>query len=173
LANQKAKEILEKKIEEKFSFSEDAIEIFVLEKNCLAKEGDEKEKFNFQIRAKIKTIIFSREDLSNFAKSYLRSKISPEKEFYLPSLKIDLKGEVKNFELGKASFQARLSVKVYSKLDPLSIKKAIAGKSLEETKLFFLNQKEISKSKIEIYPFWVKKIPDDIKKIEIYYPLVD
>jgi hypothetical protein len=173
LATQKTKEILGKKIGNGFSFSEDVIEISVLEKNSSAKEGDEKEKFDFQIKVKIKTIIFSKDDLSNFAKDYLSSKIQPEKEFYLPSLKIDLKGEVKNFELGKASFQMKISGKVYPKTDPLSIKKAIAGKSLEETKFFLLNQKEISKSKIEIYPFWIKKIPDDIKRIEILYPLVD
>jgi hypothetical protein len=173
LATQKTKEILGKKIGNGFSFSEDVIEISVLEKNSSAKEGDEKEKFDFQIKVKIKTIIFSKDDLSNFAKDYLASKIQPEKEFYQPSLKIDLKGEVKNFELGKAGFQMRISGKVYPKIDPLSIKKAIAGKSLEETKFFLLNQKEISKSKIEIYPFWIKKIPDDIKRIEILYPLVD
>jgi hypothetical protein len=173
LANQKSREILEKKIGEEFSFSPDVIEISVLEKNSSAKEGDEKEKFDFQIKAKIKTIIFSKGDLSNFLKDYLALKIPSEKEFYQPSLKIDLKGEVKNFELGKASLQTKVSGKMYSKIDPLSIKKAIAGKSLEETKLFLLNQKEISKSKIEIYPFWIKKIPDDIKRIEISYPLID
>jgi hypothetical protein len=173
LASQKAKEVLEKKIGNEFSFSEDTVEILVLEKNSSAKEGDEKEKFDFQIKAKIKTIIFSKNDLSSFAKDYLSSKIPPEKEFYQPSLKIDLKGEVKNFELGKASFQIKISGKAYSKIDPLSIKKAIAGKNLEETKFFLLNQREISKSKIEIYPFWIKKIPDDIKRIEISYPLID
>jgi hypothetical protein len=173
LANQKVKEVLEKKVGGEFSFSPEAVEISILEKNSSEKEGDEKEKFDFQIKAKIKTIIFSKNDLSNFAKGYLASKIQPEKEFYQPSLKIDLKGEVKNFELGKASFQMRISGKVYPKIDPLSIKKTIAGKSLEETKFFLLNQKEISKSKIEIYPFWIKKIPDDIKRIEISYPLID
>jgi hypothetical protein len=173
LANQKAKEILESKIGDGFSFSEDAIEVSVLEKNSSAKEGDEKEKFDFQIKAKIKTIIFSKEDLLNFAKDYLSSKIEQNKEIYLPSLKTDLKLEVKNFELGKANFQTKISGKVYSKLDALTMKKAIAGKKLEEAKSFLLNQKEISKAKIEIFPFWIKKIPDDIKRIEISYSLID
>jgi hypothetical protein len=53
------------------------------------------------------------------------------------------------------------------------MKKAIAGKKLEEAKSFLLNQKEISKAKIEIFPFWIKKIPDDIKRIEISYSLID
>jgi hypothetical protein len=96
-----------------------------------------------------------------------------EKEVYLPSLKTELKEEVRNFELGRVNLQLKVSGKVYSKLDPLTIKKAIAGKGLEETKLFLLNQKGISKTKIEIFPFWIKKIPDDINRVEISYPIID
>jgi len=173
LANQKAKEILKNRIEDKFSFSEDAIEISILEKSSSAQEGDEREKFDFQIKTKIKTIIFSKEDILSFAKEYLNSKIPNEREVYWPSLKTELKAEVKNFELGKINSQIKISAKVYPKLDILLTKKAIAGKSLEETKMFLINQKGISRAKIEVFPNWVKKTPDDIHRIEIFYPLVD
>lgn len=173
LANQKAKEILKSKLSSDLSFSPDAIEISVLEKNSNAKEGEEKEKFDFQIKVKIATILFFKDDLFEFAKEYLFTKIEKEKEVYLPSVKTELKGEVKNFELGKATFQLKTGAKVYPKLDLLAIKKAIAGKNLEEAKFFLLNQKGVSKAKIEIFPFWIKKIPDDLKRIEILYPLID
>jgi hypothetical protein len=173
LANQKAKEILKSKLSSDLSFSPDAIEISVLEKNSNAKEGEEKEKFDFQIKVKIATILFFKDDLFEFAKEYLFTKIEKEKDVYLPSVKTELKGEVKNFELGKATFQLKTGAKVYPKLDLLAIKKAIAGKNLEETKFFLLNQKGVSKAKIEIFPFWIKKIPDDLKRIEILYPLID
>jgi hypothetical protein len=173
LANQKAKEILKSKIENDFSFSEDNVEISVLEKNTSVKEGEEKENFDFQIKVKIKTIVFSKKDLSGFAKEYLSSKIQKDKEIHLPSLKTEIKEEVRNFELGKATFQLKISGMVFPKLDSLIIKKGIAGKTLEETKFFLLNQNEISKTKIEVFPFWVKRIPDDINKIEISYPVID
>jgi hypothetical protein len=173
LANQKAKEILKSKLSSDLSFSPDAIEISVLEKNSNAKEGEEKERFDFQIKVKIATILFFKDDLFEFAKEYLFTKIEKEKDVYLPSVKTELKGEVKNFELGKATFQLKTGAKVYPKLDLLAIKKAIAGKNLEETKFFLLNQKGVSKAKIEIFPFWIKKIPDDLKRIEILYPLID
>ncbi len=173
LAHQKAKEILRERSGEEFLFSEDAIEVSVLSKNSSATEGEEKEKFDFQVRAKIKTIIFSKKDLEEFIKTYLSSKISSEKEFYFPSLKFDLEGEVKNLELGKIRLQLKIFGKEYSKIDLLSTKKSLAGKNLDEAKFYLLNQKEISKTKIEIYPFWIKKIPDDINRIEISYPLID
>jgi hypothetical protein len=173
LINQKAKEILEKKVEKKFSFSDDAIEVSILDKSFSAKEGEEKEKFDGQFRAKIKTIVFSNDDLLNFAKEYLSLKVPKGKEIHLPSLKTELKAETKNFELGKANFQLKISAKVYSKIDPLTMKKSLAGKSIEEAKIFLPTLDEISKVKIEVFPFWTKKLPADIKRIEIVYPQLD
>jgi hypothetical protein len=173
IARQRAKEILEKKAESNLSFFDDLIEISVLEKNSSAKEGDEVEKFEFKIKTKIKTIVVSNDNLKNFAKEYLNKKIPKDKEFYLPSLQIGFKGDVKKFELGKATLQMKISAKVYPKLETLSLKKALAGKNLTEAKFFLLNQKEILKSKIEVYPFWIKNIPDDLNRIEIFYPFID
>jgi hypothetical protein len=173
IARQRAKDILEKKAESNLSFFDDLIEVSVLEKNSSAKEGDEVEKFEFKIKTKIKTIVVSNDNLKNFAKEYLNRKIPKDKEFYLPSLQIGFKGDVKKFELGKATLQMKISAKVYPKLETLSLKKALAGKNLTEAKFFLLNQKEILKSKIEVYPFWVKNIPDDLNRIEIFYPFID
>jgi hypothetical protein len=173
IARQRAKDILEKKAESNLSFFDDLIEISVLEKNSSAKEGDEVEKFEFKIKTKIKTIVVSNDNLKNFAKEYLNKKIPKDKEFYLPSLQIGFKGDVKKFELGKATLQMKISAKVYPKLETLSLKKALAGKNLTEAKFFLLNQKEILKSKIEVYPFWIKNIPDDLNRIEIFYPFID
>jgi hypothetical protein len=123
-AKEKAKEILKEKIGNEFSFLESAIEIFPLEKNSSAKEGDEKEKFDFQIKAKIKTLVFSKEDLSNFVRDYLSSNVSKDSEIYFPSLKTEFREEVKNFELGRLSSQIKISTKTYPKIDILSIKKS-------------------------------------------------
>jgi hypothetical protein len=172
-ASEKSKEILEQKIGKDFTFSSDILEISILEKNSSTKEGEEKEKFDFQIKVKIKTIIFSKEILSKFAQNYLISKISAEKEIYPQSIDVDLKGEVKNFELGKANLQAKISGKVYLKLDQLALKKSIAGKSLNETRILLTNQKGILRTKIEIFPFWIQKIPENINKIEVSYPNID
>jgi hypothetical protein len=170
---EKAKEILKEKIPTDFSFSDDAIEIEVLEKNSSVKEGEEVEKFNFKVKVKIKTIAFSKNDISNFIKDYVLSQVPEKKGISLENLKFDYKTELANFDLGKINLSFNVSTKIYSTIDPFQLKKGLAGKEIKEAKTFLLNQPEFSKVQIKIFPFWINKIPDNINQVEIFYPIVD
>lgn len=173
LAKNKAIEIFKNKIPAGFEIPEKAFSVEVLEKNSTAKEGEEVEKFNFQVKLKIKSIAFSKEDLSNFAKEYTLLNLPNQKEIYFPSLKLDPKTEILNFELGKVTVSLDISIKTYSLIDEVYLKKGLAGKNLSEAKTFLLNQPEFSKVQINIFPFWSKRIPENINQIEIFYPLID
>jgi hypothetical protein len=120
---EKAKEILKEKIPTDFSFSDDAIEIEVLEKNSSVKEGEEVEKFNFKVKVKIKTIAFSKNDILNFIKDYVLSQVPEKKGISLENLKFDYKTELANFDLGKINLSFNVSTKIYSTIDPLQLKK--------------------------------------------------
>lgn len=173
IAKSKAIEILKSKIPAEFLIPENSFTIEVLEKNSTAKEGDEIEKFNFQVKIKIKSIAFLKEDLSNFAKDYISSQLTPGKVAYFPSLKLDPKTEIFNFDLGKTTLYLEMASKAYNTIDLSSLKKGLAGKNIKEVNSFLLSQPEFSKVQINIFPFWLKSIPKDIDKIEIFYPLID
>ena len=66
-----------------------------------------------------------------------------------------------------------LSSKIYPKIDLGALKEGLIGKSLSETKIFLENQPQIIRTEIRLFPFWLKSIPKDIKKIEINYPIID
>jgi hypothetical protein len=170
---ERAKEILREKIGADFSFPEDAISIEVLDKISSAKEGEEFERFNFKVKLKIKTIAFSKNDISNFTKEYVLSQVPKDKEISLENLKFDYKTELANFDLGKITLSLDLSTKIYSTIDPLYLKKGLAGKEIKEAKNFLLNRPEFSKVQIKIFPFWINKIPDNINQVEIFYPIID
>jgi len=173
LAESKAEDILSQNIGEDFIIPKNGFEIYILEKNSSAKEDEEKERFEFKIKVNIKAIVLYKEFFYNFVNDYLNTKIKEDQNVYFDSITFDLKNEVKNFELGKGSFRMSLSVKTYPKLEMLSLKKAIAGRTIEEAKFLLLNEKDISKVKIEIFPFWIKKVPNDINRIKLVYPVID
>lgn len=173
LAKNKASEILKNKIQENFIILEDAFLVEVLDKNTTAKEGDEVEEFIFQTKLKIKTIIFTKENLLNFARDYIISQLPKGKEAYFQSLKFNPKTEVFNFELGKITLSLEVSLKTYPILDVIYLKKGLAGKSLTEARTFLLHHPEFLKVQIDVLPFWVKKVPENINQIEIHYPLID
>lgn len=165
---------LEAKIPSEFLFSKENFQIKILEKNPLAQVGTETEKFNFQIKVKGATISFLKEDINNFAKEYIRAQIPEDKKLFEESLKIEYAPE-KPFssESGKTTLSLNFSTKIYSEIDFDSFKKGLAGKSLAETKIFLENQPDILRTEVRLSYFWIKNVPQDIRKIEIQYPLID
>jgi len=172
-AKEKAKESLKNLIPAGFVFLEEATETKILDKFSFTREGAETEKFNFQVKAKAKTIGFKKEDIENFAKEFILSQIPQDKSLYRESLKIEYLPETVNFESEKFSLSLKGEAKIYPEIDLKSLKNLLAGKSLSETKIFLENQPQIIRAEIHSFPFWVKSIPKNINKIEIKYPIID
>ena len=60
-----------------------------------------------------------------------------------------------------------MEAKIYSDIDQTNLKKGLSGKSLAEAELFLENQPQITRVLVKLWPFWVKKAPEDIERIEI------
>ena len=153
--------------EKEINYIKKALLTQVVETLSLARAGDKVESFNFQIKAKSEVLIFQKEDLEDFVKDFIVSQIGEGLNLYAPSLKIEYDAETVNLETGKVILSLDISAKTYSDLDLVSLKNNLRGKSLLETKIFLENQPAITKTKIEFWPFWVRKVPQDIDKIEL------
>lgn len=53
------------------------------------------------------------------------------------------------------------------KLDENKIRTNISGKNIEEAKAYLIQDSNILDTRIELWPFWVNKIPKNLKKIKI------
>lgn len=168
---EKAKEevelVLEEKIPPQFDLLKEALKTEVLEVNPFAQEGQELEKFNFQVKVKSKALVFRPEDLKNFSLSFLAEQILPEKKVLSESLKMSYLPENINLEEGKISLSLAGEAKIFADIEETSLKKGLAGKSLNEAKFFLENQREIAKANVKIWSFWLKRVPEDLRKIEI------
>jgi hypothetical protein len=159
-------ELREEKISSEFNFLERAIETEIIETFSLAKAGETAEDFNFQVKAKSETLLFKKTDLENFAKELILSEIPEGKKLYQESLKIDFSPETINLNSGKIILSLEISAKIYQDIDIPNLKNGLRKRSLPEAKLFLENQPGITQVKIEFWPFWVKKVPDNLDKIE-------
>lgn len=168
-----SKDALKQKLPEGFIFLDDAVEISILNKLSLAEPGKEAEKFIYQIKAKVKTPSFKKDDVNNFAEKFLVSQIQEDKAVLKQSIKLDYSPESVNFELGNFLVDLKISAKLYPKIDLLSLKSDIKGRSINETKIFLEDQQGILKTEIKPFPLWLKNVPKDIDNIVINYPLVD
>ena len=156
-----------------FIFLEDAVRTEVVEKFAFAKPGDEFENFNFQVEAKSETLLFKKEEIENFTKEFIKSQLSERegndmaRKIYEESLEISYSPETIDLKDGQIILSLEVSAKIYSDIDISLLRKWLKGKSLTETRIFLENQPKITKIKVEFWPFWVKKVPENNEKIKI------
>lgn len=166
-AKNEIENLLKLDIPAEFVFLERALETKILETFSSVKAGGETEKFNYQVRAYSATLLFKKEVLESFAKNFITLQISDSQKLYPPSLKIDYSPETVNLEVGKIILNLEMEVKIYSAIDEISLKEGLAGKSLAETQISLENQPLITKARVKLWPFWIKRTPEEIEKIEI------
>jgi len=166
-ALKETKDALKGKIPADFIFLEEALKTEILEIFSLARAGAELEKFTFQLKALALTLAFKKGDLENFSKEFIATKIGADKKIDQKSLKIEYLPEIINLEAGKIILSLNLEAKIYSDIDEISLKRGLLGKSLAETQFFLQNQPKVNRSEVKLWPFWVRKVPQEMEKIKI------
>lgn len=163
-------ELKSKEVSNNFIFLEKAILTETVEKTPAAKVGDEVAEFDFKVKAKSQALIFKKEDFNNFIKDFIYSQLPEEtkdtKKINEAGSKADIIPEIINIKSGKIILSLNITAKIYSKVDENSIKNALIRKSGEEAKTLLESQPEIQKAAVDFWPVWVRKVPEDLNKIE-------
>lgn len=153
------------KIPPEMEFIEDSFKTDILATSTLVKAGAQVDKFSYQIRIRSEVLTFKKEDLENFAKETVLTKVPERKKINEASFKYNYSvfsfdSKTKNLTLSVAS-----KVLVYPDINEISLKEGLSGLSLTEAKLFLETQSQIDKSQIKLWPFWQRKIPKNAEKI--------
>ncbi|PIV12875.1 MAG: hypothetical protein COS47_00105 [Candidatus Nealsonbacteria bacterium CG03_land_8_20_14_0_80_36_12] len=188
--------VLEEKVKEKVETSlkrkipEDSILIKdaqIFEKgqlSLLAREGEEKSSFWGEAKAKGTALIFKKSDLNKWALGFIRAEISEKVDEAVASSPPFANARVKevrensfnygftakniDFQKGSLLLKVELSAQIFSKIDEKALKELIKGKEEKEVERKILeNYPEISEIRLELFPFWLRKIPKDDKLLEI------
>ncbi len=148
-----------------YSFLDKTVQTEISESSSLTEAGTEAENFNFKVSAKSETVAFKQDDFDNFVKEFIRSEIIEGKKIYEKSISIDYTPEIINMDSGKITLSLNISAKIYSDIDISTLKNGLRGKTILETKIFLEDQQKIIKANIKLWPFWVRKVPDSLDKI--------
>jgi len=162
------------KISTDFLLIDGASQEKITEVSFSAKSGDNLATFNVNISAFSQGLVFKTSDLENFTKEYLIVQIQKTPAFTQGNKKIK-EGSLKTnsfvdkLELnkGKLSLNLEINAKIYTDIDQDLLKKSLASMSRGEISNFFENQPQITRVEVKLWPFWVRKIPKNIERIEI------
>jgi len=150
-----------------FILLDETISQEIIEENYSIEAGAGVGSFVLQIKIESSGIIFKKSDIEDFAKNLINLNISEDKKFQEESLEINYSSWTIK-EKGKTSFlDLEAKAKVYSDIDLDKLKKTLLGRSFQEVEIFLKNQPQILKVEIDPGPFWRKKIPENMDKVEI------
>lgn len=161
------KESLKKGISEDYILLDELLNQELIEKFPLAKAGQELKSFIFKAKIKSAGFIFKKADLESFSREFIYSQIEGNKKLVEKSLNLNYAIKEKDLEKGQIILSLEISAKTYSDPDFQILREKIKGKSAIEGEYFLEKEPGISKAKIKLWPFWVKKVPKNNEKIEM------
>ncbi len=131
-------------------------------------EGEQSDKFTGSVTVIVKALVFNQEDLRKIVDFNLNSKISQDRILVNQTQKINWPEEaIIDWEEEDASFVLGVKELIGYKIDVNKLKEDLAGLGEIEVREYLSHCPEIQKSKITLWPFWVKKIPRQNDKINI------
>lgn len=151
-----------------FIFLKEAMSQEIIEASSSVPVGTEVETFDFNERIKTRVLAFKKSDLDNFVKEFIKLQIqNTGKKLEEQGLKIDYSVADAKAPLEKITISVKISATIYSDIDQEALKKALLGKSIKQSRVLLENQPGINSSELNVFPFWLGKIPDDKDKVEL------
>lgn len=163
-----AKQELKQELREKLltNLSSEVYQEKILFEESSVLPGREASAFNINLKMAISTIDFNQNDLLSLIEQNLLARISGDKEL-INNPEISY-GDVEiDFDIGRMTVPVYVSQEVAWKILPDKLEKQLSGQSPEQVKYLLERQSGITVTEINLWPFWVKKIPGNINiKVE-------
>lgn len=162
-----SRESLQSSLPEGFILLDGALFQEITEENYSEETGSGADSFNFQAKVKSTGLVFERGDIEKFARGLINFNIEEGRKLQEESLEINYSSELVDLNAGKMVLNLEIKAKVYSDINLEEVKKAVLGKSSQEVRIYLEDQTEIIKTEINLGPFWRRKIPENMDKVEI------
>jgi hypothetical protein len=167
--SQKGISDIEGKIGSENMIIDNTVQAEIIELNTSGEKEKEMDDFEMELKAKILAMSFKKNDLQELVFTNLNKELSQEKFFINENIEEGINFEKIDFniEYKKLDLKLHINKEVAWKVDEKVIKKAIKRKTSEESVKYLLENSMGKEAKVDFWPFWVKKVPQIEKKIEI------
>lgn len=141
----------------------------VIESSCSVKAGAEVEKFSCSTKVKVTALVFKEADLRKLAEEYIISQSTDLRTILTGSLTLEYVPETIDLKLGKITLNLVMSAETYLVIDLQEMSLSFRGNDSNRISDIVYGKigQELSQIKINFWPFWVKKAPNDQDKIKV------
>ena len=158
---------LEEQIPTDLKVVENGLKEEIVDVSSDVKRGERADKFTLEVTTTMKALLFKEENLKNLVDLNLISMISDNKIPVDDTQKISWQTPVIDWSKKEASFNLNIEEKIAWGIDIQSIKENLVGQNEVEVRSYLADQSGIERARVSFWPFWVKKIPNQEKKIKV------
>lgn len=130
-----------------------------------AKAGEAAEELTMTVRGSAQTIAFRETDVVELVKSYLTK--NGNLEIVEKKIAVSYRQPVLDSDGKTLSFTADIALTAASRINTAKILKEVAGLDENQIRAYFQNIEEIGSARVNLFPFWVRKIPANSAKIHL------
>lgn len=166
-AIQECKASLKAAVPQTYIYLEEALDCQIKGFSSSSKAGQEADKFISQVKAEGKILALKKSDLADFAKNYIKSQVSAGKEVNQNSLETEYDPKTIDLKTGKIFLNLKMWGETFSAIDRNGLKETIKGKTIDEARTIVAVIPETTSARARIWPFWARRIPLDLERIDI------
>ena len=178
---QQAKDVLAKKllddaqnslkgnISSNYILADNAISGETVSSSSSVKSGTVAETFTYKAKTKARALIFKKSDLDKLAKDYIISQMPDSKTLLEKSFAVSYNPKSIDITGGKMILDINFSSAIYQSIDKNSLASSFMGMTASQINNSISDSfgEQVSKVKINLWPFWVTKAPRSQKVINI------
>ena len=167
-----SKKSLEGKIGKDFIFLPSSFSQDFQDKGSSVKIGDKVPQFDYEATATSQAIVFSSLKARSLMRDLIQKKIGYQKGIVPDSLMVTYRPLAVNFDQQVIDCNIQATAKVYSLVKKESLQQLVAGKGLEEVSALIREHfPQFSEVKGVMKPFWERRIPSDLSRIQVKFYL--
>lgn len=134
-------------------------------KENIGKEADASGAFSIFIEAEYSVMIFKEEDLLNTLNALAKNTLG--NDFEMKNYQLEYGVARADFTKGQMSFPINFKGVFWKPIDEEGLKQSVLNKKDEELKTLIFSLPGVEKATASFWPFWVKSVPDNAKRIRI------
>ena len=163
-----SQQVLEEKAGPDFVFLPAALLQEVEEEGSSVAIGEEVEQFDYHLSVTSQVLTFPEAQVLDLMEEEIQEKIGSERAIVPESLMITYYPLAANFDQKIIDCNLKVTAKVYSLFGEEDLKRLVAGKTVTEAKTVIQEYfPQLEEVRGNLYPFWARKIPTGLSKIQI------
>ncbi len=150
-----------------FEVLPDTVEVEVIEAQASVEVGTAVDSFEVSLTIKGQGLAFHREEAAELARQWIREKTEEAESLREDSVVVDVASIGSDTRSGEAELRIEAGAELVREVDTEDLKRRLMGKTIKETRTLLSSYTQVEKIEVQIYPFWVSRIPNDPTSVRL------